>query len=107
VSGLDENLDVVPELVFHAATAGRGQHEELATTYAATQSQAWDAEYGWVGRSAMALSALLDRWQSDGAQHHRLLNDHHDGLDAAASTFVEMDRAHAERLSHVYDADVG
>lgn len=101
------NLDIVPELVFHAATVGRGQHEELATAYASTQSQAWDAEWGWVSRSSVALSALLDRWQSEAAEHHRLLNAHHDGLDVAASTFTEMDRADAQRPSHVYDADVG
>jgi uncharacterized protein YukE len=86
-------MRVVPELVFQASTLGRTRHEELAATYASTQSQAADAGRGWVGRSGAALSALLGRWHSDASEHHRLLNDHHDGLCAAASTFVEMDRA--------------
>jgi uncharacterized protein YukE len=85
-------MRVTPELVFQASTLGRTCHDELAATYASTESRATDAGPGWVGRSGMALAALLGRWQSDAAQHHRLLNDHHDGLHAAASTFVEMDR---------------
>jgi uncharacterized protein YukE len=85
-------MRVVPELVFQACTLGRGRHEELAATYASTLSQAADAGRGWVGRSGTALSALLGRWQSVAAEHHRLLNDLHDGLYAAASSFVAMDR---------------
>ncbi|MEE6136669.1 WXG100 family type VII secretion target [Mycobacterium sp. 050128] len=105
MSPFGENLDVVPGLVFHAATEGRGQHEELAVTYASTQSQGWDAEGGWVGSSAVALSGLLDRWQSDATQHHAMLNHHHEGLDAAASGFVDMERDNAQQLSRVYGAD--
>ncbi|MGH3531705.1 MAG: hypothetical protein ACRDSX_07215, partial [Mycobacterium sp.] len=56
---LDDNLEIVPEEVFHAAAVGRAHHEELAGTYASTQSQGWDAESGWVGRSGAALSGLL------------------------------------------------
>jgi hypothetical protein len=82
---------VVPELVFQVATLGRGRHEELAATYASTLSRAGDAGRGWVGRSGTALSALLGRWQSVAAEHHGLLNDHHDGLCAAAAGFVAMD----------------
>jgi uncharacterized protein YukE len=96
-----ENLDIVPEDVFHVATLGRAQHEELAGTYASTQSQGWDAESGWIGRSGAALSGLLDRWQSHAAEHHRLLNDHHDGLYTAATVFPEMDDQNAERLKRV------
>jgi uncharacterized protein YukE len=88
-------MRVVPELVFAAATQARARHEELAVTYASTQSQVGDAACGWVGRSGAALAALLGRWQSDTAKHHRLLNDHHDGLAAAASRFVETDRLHS------------
>jgi uncharacterized protein YukE len=86
-------MRVTPELVFQASILGRARHEELAATYASTQSRATDAGRGWVGRSGTALAALLGRWQSEAAEHHRLLNDHHDGLHAAASTFIEMDRA--------------
>ena len=93
-----DNLSVKPEEVFHAATVGRDQHEELAGTYASTQSQGWDAESGWVGSSGAALSGLLDRWQSHAGDHHRMLNDHHDGLDAAGTTFSEMDKHDAQRL---------
>jgi WXG100 family type VII secretion target len=107
VSSLGEDLKVVPDLVFHAATTGRGQHEELATTYASTQSQGWDAEGGWVGSSAAALSGLLDRWQSDATRHHAMLNHHHEGLDAAASGFAAMERDNAEKLSRVYGANPG
>ena len=85
-------LGVVAESVWRAAAEGRGEHERLAGIYAATQSLAWDAEPGWVGRSAKALSVLLDAWQSDASRQHEMLNDHHDGLDTAATTFVEMDR---------------
>jgi uncharacterized protein YukE len=98
-----DDLDIVPEQVYQAAAVGRARHEELAGTYASTQSQAWDAETGWVGRSGAALSALLDRWQSDAAGHHRLLNDHHDGLYTATSMLVGMDRLNAEKLILVDD----
>ncbi len=98
-----DGLDIVPEQVYQAAAVGRAHHEELAGTYALTQLQAWDAEAGWVGRSGAALSALLDHWQSDAAGHHRLLNDHHDGLYAATSMFVGMDRVNAAKLNLVDD----
>jgi uncharacterized protein YukE len=86
-------MRVIPELVFQASILGRSRHEDLAATYASTQSRASDAQPGWVGRSGVALASLLGRWQSDAAEHHRLLNDHHDRLHVAASTFVAMDRA--------------
>ncbi len=95
---LDDNLEIVPEEVFHAAAVGRAHHEELAGTYASTQSQGWDAESGWVGRSGAALSGLLEGWQSHAAEHHRLLNDHHDGLHTAATVFPQMDKQNAKRL---------
>jgi WXG100 family type VII secretion target len=95
------NLVVAPEEVFHAATAGRTHHEQLAGTYASTQSQAWDAESGWVGQSGAALSGLLDRWQSHAADHHRMLNDHHDGLCSAATAFGDMDDDNAQRVKLV------
>lgn len=98
-----DDLDIVPEQVYRAAAVGRAHHAELADTYTRTQSQAWAAEAGWIGRSGAALSALLDRWQSDAAGHHRLLNDHHDGLYTAASTFVGMNRINAEKLNLVDD----
>ncbi len=69
-----DNLEIKPEEVFHAATVGRDHHEQLASTYASTQSQGWDAESGWVGRSGTALSGLLDRWQSHALDHHQMIN---------------------------------
>lgn len=101
-----DDLDIVPEQVYQAAAVGRAHHEQLAGTYASTHSQAWDAEAGWVGRSAAALSALLDRWQADGTGHHRLLNDHHDSLHIATSAFVGVDEANAAKLNLVDDAHV-
>jgi uncharacterized protein YukE len=94
-------VDIVPIEVVHAAALGRAQHEGLAGTYASTQSQGWDAEAGWVGRSGAALSGLLDRWQSRAGEHHRLLSDHHDALDTAAMVFLEMEDRNARRLKLV------
>lgn len=93
-----DGLDIALEQVYQAAAVGRARHEELTGTYASTQSQAWDAEAGWVGRSGVALAVLLDRWQSDAAGHHRLLNEHYDGLYTASSVFVATDRVNAETL---------
>jgi uncharacterized protein YukE len=94
-------MDIVPTEVVHAAALGRAQHEGLARTYASTQSQGWDAEAGWVGRSGAALSSLLDRWQSHGDEHHRLLNDHHDAVYTAATVFLEKEDRNAGRLKLV------
>jgi uncharacterized protein YukE len=94
-------MDIVPTGVVHAAALGRAQHEGLAGTYASTLSQGWDAQAGWVGRSGAALSGLLDRWQSHAGQHHRLLNDHHDGLLTAVAVFVELEDRNARRLKLV------
>jgi uncharacterized protein YukE len=94
-------MDIVPTEVVHAAALGRAQHEGLAGTYAATQSQGWDAQAGWVGRSGTALSGLLDRWQSHAGEHHRLLNDHHHALDTAATVFLDMEDRNARRLKLV------
>ena len=96
-----DNLEIAPEEVFHAAAVGRNHHEQLAGTYASTQSQWWDAASGWVGQSGAALSGLLDRWQSHAANHHQLLNDHHDGLHIAATAFIDMDDDSAQRVKHL------
>ncbi len=96
-----DNLTIKPEEVFHAATVGRNHHEQLATTYASTQSQGWDAESGWVGTSGTALSGLLDRWQSHAVDHHQMINHHHERMDTAAATFAEMDDNAVERLRRV------
>ena len=96
-----KNLDIAPDQVYDAAAVGRAHHERLAGTYASTQSQGWDAQAGWVGQSGMALTGLLDRWQSDAADHHRLLNDYHDGLHNAATAFIEVDGAGAQKLDSV------
>jgi uncharacterized protein YukE len=95
------SLEITPTEVFHVATLGRVRHEELAGTYASTQSQGWDAEPRWVGRSGAALSGLLDRWQSDATEHHRLLNQHHDGLCAAATVLPEIDDRNSQLLNSV------
>ena len=96
-----DNLKIKPEEVFHAAALGRNQHEQLATTYASTQSQGWDAESGWVGTSGTALSGLLDRWQSHALDHHQMINHHHERMDTAASTFSELDNNAAERVQRI------
>ncbi len=96
-----DNLKIKPEEVFHAAALGRNQHEQLATTYASTQSQGWDAESGWVGTSSTALSGLLDRWQSHALDHHQMINHHHERMDTAASTFSELDNNAAERVQRI------
>jgi WXG100 family type VII secretion target len=95
------NLEITPEEVFHAATVGRMHHEQLADTYASTQSQGWDAESGWVGQSGAALSGLLDRWQSHAANHHQLLNEHHDRLHTAATAFPDLDDHSVQRVKHI------
>jgi WXG100 family type VII secretion target len=96
-----DNLTIKPEEVFHAATVGRDHHEQLATTYASTQSQGWDAESGWVGSSGAALSGLLDRWQSHATNHHQMLNDHHEHLDNAATAFTELDHQAGQRVKNL------
>lgn len=96
-----DNLEIKPEEVLHAAALGRNQHEELAGTYASTQSQGWDAESGWVGTSGAALSGLLDRWQSHAIDHHQMINGHHERMDTAATAFSELDDNAAERVQHL------
>jgi uncharacterized protein YukE len=96
-----DNLDIKPEEVFHAATVGRDHHEQLAGTYASTQSQGWDAESGWVGTSGTALSGLLDRWQSHALDHHQMINHHHERMDTAATSFSELDNNGVERVRRV------
>ncbi len=94
----EKNFEIAPEQVFDAAAVGRREHEQLAGTYASTQSQGWDAQAGWVGQSGIALSGLLDRWQSDAAGHHRMLNGHHDGLCTTARAFIEGEQTNARKL---------
>jgi WXG100 family type VII secretion target len=93
-----DNLEIAPEEVLHAATVGRNEHEQLADTYASTQSQGWDAESGWVGQSGAALSTLLDGWQSLATDHHELLNEHHDRLHTAATAFPDLDDRSAQQV---------
>jgi uncharacterized protein YukE len=100
-------MQVVPGQVYQAAALGRAHHEGLAGVYHSTLSQAWDAQPRWVGRSGAAFWALLGRWQRDAAEHHRLLNDHHDGLHTAACAVVGTDQTNGHTLARVDDTDTG
>ncbi|GFG73970.1 WXG100 family type VII secretion target [Mycobacterium botniense] len=83
-----------------------GQGEDLAAAHLTSDNAIEAAQSGWVGASAAALAARMDRW---GQSSRRLLTDvgahaldlHNDAIDFAA-----MERENAQRLRAVGgDAD--
>lgn len=96
-----EELRAQPDMLSHVGTQLANHGETLLAVQRACHGAAADAQSGWVGSSAGALSGLLDRWETASTTHIGRFGDHSCGMHFAAAELTEMEQRNAAALAKV------
>lgn len=99
-----DELRVNPEALRHAGNDIAGHGETLHAVQQSCHTDAAQAQHGWVGSSARALSGLLDNWATTSAAHLKRIGGHSCDMHVAAAQFLFMDQSGAAALSDVRGA---
>ncbi|GAB3018280.1 WXG100 family type VII secretion target [Mycobacterium bourgelatii] len=91
-------LRVIPEVLSHVGTQLADHGDRLLAVHQLCLAQIEDAQAGWIGASAGALSALLDGWARAGSAHLDRFGRHSAGMQLAAAGFTELDQHNAAAL---------
>jgi WXG100 family type VII secretion target len=87
--------------VEHLAASGvavTGHGEDVASKHAAATNRIEDAQAGWQGASAVAVTALSEKWVLRTSALVTRLSDHAQGLHANALGFAEMEQQNSQAL---------
>lgn len=98
-----DELRVDPETLRLAGNEIAGHGETLYALQRSCHDEIQDAQPGWVGFSAGALSELLDNWSTVGADHIRRVGGHACDMHFTAAEFSYMTQRSSAALSAVYD----
>ena len=96
-----EELRAQPDMLSHVGSQLANHGETLLAVQRACHGAAADAQSGWVGSSAGALSGLLDRWETASTTHIGRFGDHSCGMHFAAAELTEMEQRNAAALAKV------
>lgn len=96
-----EELRAHPDVLSHVGTQLANHGETLLAVQQACHGAAAEAQSGWVGSSAGALSGLLDAWETASTTHIGRFGEHSCGMHFAAVRFAEMEQRHAAALAEV------
>ncbi|MEB3980272.1 hypothetical protein OQ968_03230 [Mycobacterium sp. 663a-19] len=96
-----EELRAQPDVLSHVGTQLANHGETLLAVQQACLGAAADAQSGWVGSSAGALSGLLDGWETAGTTHIGRFGEHSCGMHFAAVELTEMEQRTAAALAEV------
>jgi uncharacterized protein YukE len=96
-----DELRAQPDVLSHVGTQLANHGETLLAVQRACHGAAEDAQSGWVGSSAGALSGLLDRWETASTTHIGRFGEHSCGMHFAAVEFTEMEQRNAAALAKV------
>lgn len=91
-------LRAIPDVLSHVGTELVSHAQALLGVQRSCHRDVDDAQQGWVGTSAAALSDLLHRWAVTGAGHLSRLTEHAEGLRFAAGGFSDMERTNGASL---------
>lgn len=105
---MPHHLRVIPDLLARIGTQLADHGEALLASQQSCHSTAQDAQAGWVGASAHALSGLLERWATASTAHLAYFGEHSCGMHFAAAGFSRMEQRNAAALAETRnDVDVG
>jgi uncharacterized protein YukE len=105
---MPQQLRAIPDALSRIGNELADHGESLLALQQSCQSDAQDAQPGWVGSSAHALSGLLERWAMASTTHIALFGEHSCGMHFAAAGFRRMEQGNAAALAELRnDADVG
>ena len=99
-----EELRVIPDALGHAGNELANHGESLLALQQSCHGAAEAAQPGWIGSSAGALEALLDRWAIASTTHIGRFGAHACAMHFAAVEFTEMERRNAAALAEVGEA---
>src|ERR1700739_4130169 len=102
-----DELRAQADVMRHLGTQLANHGETLLAVQQACHGAAEDAQSGWVGSSAGALSGLLDRWEAASTTHIGRFGEHSCGMHFAAVEFTEREQRNAAALAKVGTTPAG
>jgi WXG100 family type VII secretion target len=100
-------LRVDLEALASSAAHVTGQGEDLATAHLSSDNRIVAAQSGWVGSSALALSAKTAAWLETSRRLVTRVGDHAMELNNDGHSFAEMEQANVEKLQALHPAPEG
>jgi uncharacterized protein YukE len=91
-----ERLRAVPDVLGRAGHEMSDHGQSLAALQRACRGQAEEAQPGWVGSSAGALTRLLDGWAATSIAHIDRFGEHAAEMSLAAAGFTDMEDRNAK-----------
>lgn len=88
-----------PDVLVQVGTALADHGQALLDLQRACHGDVDGAQPGWVGTSAGALAALLDRWAASSDAHTRRLGEHSVDMHRTAAGFAELEQHNAASLA--------
>jgi uncharacterized protein YukE len=111
---MPQQLRATPDSLTRIGNELADHGESLLALQQSCHGAAEDAQPGWVGSSAHALSALLDRWAMNSSAHIARFGEHSCGMQYAAAEFRQMEQRNTAALAEPRtaakpgdDADLG
>jgi uncharacterized protein YukE len=96
-----DEVRVNPEALSHAGNELASRGETLHALQRSCHGEAEDAQSGWVGSSAAALSGLLDGWASTSSAHIRRIGEQSCDMHFAAADFIFMEQYNSQEFRDV------
>lgn len=93
-----EELCAIPEVLRQIGTQLADHGDSLLALQQFCRGQIADAQAGWIGSSASALSALIDGWASASSAHLLGFTHQSAGMHLAAAEFNVLDQRNADAL---------
>ena len=90
----------VPGLIQGGVDVGY-RAEMLSTAHGQSIASVGDAQSGWVGSSAQALTAMAGKWEQISSRQARAIENQAVRMDTAAKLFADMEERHAQKLKAV------
>lgn len=96
-----DKLWVNPETLSKAANDVADHGESMLAAHQSSHGQAAEAQSGWVGSSAGALSGMLDSWETTTTAHLSRIGEQSCGMHFAAADFAFNEQQNKQKLDEV------
>ena len=94
-------MNVTPELLIAAGAQTEARSQDLFDSCQRTEAIVDAALFGWVGRSADAMSAMAARWSVAVTALCTGISDHVEALRLSGMAFAEIERHNAHAAAQV------
>ena len=98
---MSEPMNIDPELLIAAGVQTEAHSEDLFDSHSRADAIVDSALFGWVGRSADAMSALAVAWSAATATLYNGVYAHGEALRLSGMTFAEIERHNAQAAAQV------